>query len=107
MVAVLIGRDFAVTALRSRAYSRGIAMPASPLGKVKMIAQVVAILALILGRDELQGFFVIGEVALWVALVAAIISAADYVRRFNQLPAPTTRVANLGVGDPRADRRAG
>src|SRR5207244_5331490 len=45
MVAVLIGRDFAVTALRSRAYSRGVAMPASPLGKIKMIAQVVAILS--------------------------------------------------------------
>src|SRR5919204_3659812 len=49
MVAVLIGRDFAVTALRSRAHARGVAMPASLLAKIKMIAQVVAILALILG----------------------------------------------------------
>src|SRR6185312_6831706 len=48
MVAVIIGREFAVTALRSLAYSRGVAMPASPLGKIKMVAQVVAILALIL-----------------------------------------------------------
>src|SRR5262249_55144186 len=74
MAAVLIGRDFAVTALRSRAYSRGITMPASPIGKVKMVAQVIAILALILGRDELRQFFVIGEIALWTALVAAIVS---------------------------------
>ena len=49
MVAVIIGREFAVTALRSLAYARGVAMPASPLGKIKMVAQVVAILALILG----------------------------------------------------------
>src|SRR5262245_6173907 len=56
MAAVLIGRDFAVTALRSRAYSRGISMPASPIGKLKMVAQVVAILSLILGRDQLQEF---------------------------------------------------
>src|SRR3954466_9140885 len=48
MVAVIIGREFAVPGLRSLTYARGVAMPASPLGKVKMIAQVVAILALIL-----------------------------------------------------------
>ena len=45
MVAVIIGREFAVTALRSLAYARGVAMPASPLGKIKMVSQVVAILA--------------------------------------------------------------
>mgnify|MGYP003694744377 CR=1 FL=1 len=44
MVAVIIGREFAVTTLRSLAYARGVAMPASPLGKIKMVAQVVAIL---------------------------------------------------------------
>src|SRR6202162_4102175 len=48
MVAVIIGREFAVTALRSLGYARGVAIPASSLGKIKMIAQVVAILALIL-----------------------------------------------------------
>src|SRR5205814_9225144 len=87
MAAVIIGRDFAVTALRSVAYARGIAMPASPLGKMKMVAQVVAILALILGRDQLHRFFVIGQVALWIAIVASVVSAADYFRRFNRLPA--------------------
>ena len=49
MVAIIIGREFAVTTLRSIAYARGVTMPASPLGKIKMVAQVVAILALILG----------------------------------------------------------
>jgi CDP-diacylglycerol--glycerol-3-phosphate 3-phosphatidyltransferase len=48
MVAVIIGREFAVTTLRSLAYARGVAMPASPLGKIKMVAQVVAILALLI-----------------------------------------------------------
>src|SRR5438105_15516494 len=52
MVAVIIGREFAVTALRNLAYSRGVVIPASPLGKIKMVAQVVAILALILGHDR-------------------------------------------------------
>src|SRR2546430_6157653 len=33
MVAIIIGREFAVTALRSLGYARGVAMAASPLGK--------------------------------------------------------------------------
>ena len=36
IIAVIIGRELAVTALRSIGYSRGISMPASQLGKVKM-----------------------------------------------------------------------
>ncbi len=88
MVAIIIGREFAVTALRSLAYARNVAVPASDLGKIKMVAQVVAILALILGREQLQGFVVIGQVALWVVVVAAILSGADYFRRFNRLVLP-------------------
>ncbi|MGE4054386.1 MAG: CDP-diacylglycerol--glycerol-3-phosphate 3-phosphatidyltransferase [Vicinamibacterales bacterium] len=84
MVAVIIGREFAVTGLRSLAYSRGIAMPASQLGKIKMVAQVVAILALILGDDHLPGLFTLGYAALWVVLATALVSAADYFRGFSR-----------------------
>jgi len=83
MVVVIIGREIAVTGLRSLAYSRGVAMPASPLGKTKMVAQVVAILALILGDVYFPGLFVVGNVALWVVVVAALWSGADYFRRVN------------------------
>jgi CDP-diacylglycerol---glycerol-3-phosphate 3-phosphatidyltransferase len=86
MVAVIIGREFAVTTLRSLAYARGVAIPASPLGKTKMVAQVVAILALILAHGPVREFFVIGQVALWVVVVTALVSAADYFRRFNFFP---------------------
>ena len=82
MVAIIIGRELAVTGLRSVAYSRGVAIAASPLGKVKMVAQVVAILGLILGRDHLRGFFFVGQAALWVVVVAALVSGAQYFRRF-------------------------
>ncbi len=85
MVAVILGREFLVTVLRSIAHARGQSLPASPVGKVKMVAQVVAILVLILGRRQLQGFVVVGMAALWVAVIAALISAADYYRRFNGL----------------------
>jgi CDP-diacylglycerol--glycerol-3-phosphate 3-phosphatidyltransferase len=99
MVAIIIGRELAVTGLRSVAYARGVAIPASSLGKTKMVSQVVAILALILGREHLQGFFVVGEVALWVVLATAVISGIDYYRKFNRLVAP--RVADAGT-EPRS-----
>src|SRR5438309_9815986 len=87
MVAVIIGREFAVTGLRSLAYARGVVIAASPLGKIKMVAEVVAILALILGRgetqDEMYALYLNGQTALWVAVVAALASAANSFRRFN------------------------
>jgi CDP-diacylglycerol--glycerol-3-phosphate 3-phosphatidyltransferase len=88
MVAVIVGREFAVTTLRSLAYARGIAIPASPLGKIKMVAQVIAILALILAHGQMREFFLIGQVALWVVVITALVSAADYFRRFNMFLSP-------------------
>ena len=85
MVAVILGREFAVTVLRSIGYARGVVIPASPLGKFKMGSQIVAILLLILGRDHLQQFFVLGQIALWVALLTAVASGIDYYRKFNHV----------------------
>jgi CDP-diacylglycerol--glycerol-3-phosphate 3-phosphatidyltransferase len=103
MVAIIIGREFAVTGLRSLTYARGVPMPASPLGKIKMVAQVVAILALILGQDHLQGFVVIGKIALWVVVVMALISAGDYFLRFT--PFLGARVADVPVARGDAENR--
>jgi CDP-diacylglycerol---glycerol-3-phosphate 3-phosphatidyltransferase len=109
MVAVILGREFAITVLRSLAYARGIAVPASPLGKVKMVAQVVAILALILAHGQMRQFYLdrVGQAALWVVVVTALVSAVDYFRRFGGLLNP--RVADIRVArDGRAsDRKAG
>jgi CDP-diacylglycerol---glycerol-3-phosphate 3-phosphatidyltransferase len=85
MVAVIIGREFAVTTLRSLAYARGVAMPASSLGKIKMVAQVVAILALILAHGQMWPFYWIGQIALWIVVITALVSGADYFRRFNAI----------------------
>jgi CDP-diacylglycerol--glycerol-3-phosphate 3-phosphatidyltransferase len=93
MVAVIIGREFAVTGLRSLSFSRGVAIPASPLGKIKMIAQVVAILALILSSagNLPDALWWIGQAALWLVLVTALVSAADYFRRFSLFARPDLR----------------
>src|SRR5471030_2214509 len=48
MVILIIGREFAVTGLRSIAASSGYTIRASDLGKTKMVTQVVAI-ALVIG----------------------------------------------------------
>src|SRR2546428_7845592 len=48
MVVLIIGREFAVTGLRSIAAAEGYTIKASDLGKTKMIAQVVAISVLLL-----------------------------------------------------------
>jgi CDP-diacylglycerol---glycerol-3-phosphate 3-phosphatidyltransferase len=110
MVVIIIGREFAITGLRSLAYARGMVIPASPLGKIKMIAEVVAILALILSRQgangEMSELYVLGQVALWVVVAAALVSGADYFRRFNLVFGP--RVANVPVArEQRSDRKAG
>ena len=85
MVAVVLGREFAVTVLRSLAHSRGVSIPASPLGKFKMASQVTAVLLLILASEEVPIFLTLGRMALWVVVVAAVASAVDYYRRFNHV----------------------
>ena len=85
MVALIIGREFAITGLRSFAHTRGITMPASPLGKIKMASQVTAILLLILGWGPLPWLAPIGYVALWVVMLTALASAADYCFRLQRL----------------------
>lgn len=104
IIVVIIGREFAVTALRSLAFARGLIIPASPLGKVKMTAQVVAILLLILGWERYPVLVPLGHAALWLVLGSALLSAADYYRKFTralgQGPAGPT-----GVATPRSETR--
>jgi len=84
MVVVILGREIYVTVLRSLAQSRGVAIPASPLGKFKMASQVTAILLLILG-DHVPKFAAFGRIVLWIAMITAVASAWDYYRRFQSL----------------------
>jgi len=99
MVALIIGREFAITGLRSLAYTKGITIPASPLGKIKMASQVTAILLLILGWRPLPWLAPIGYAALWVVMLTAVISAVDYYRRFVLLL--NSRVTDVNVARER------
>jgi CDP-diacylglycerol--glycerol-3-phosphate 3-phosphatidyltransferase len=85
MVALIIGREFAVTALRSLAYTKSITIPASSIGKGKMASQVAAVLMLILGGGPMPMLAPVGHAALWVVMALALASAVDYYRRFHRL----------------------
>ncbi|HEV8319016.1 MAG TPA: CDP-diacylglycerol--glycerol-3-phosphate 3-phosphatidyltransferase [Vicinamibacterales bacterium] len=105
MVALVIGREFAITGLRSIAYTRGITIPASRLGKIKMASQVTAILLLILGGGPLPWLAPVGHAALWVVMAAAVVSAIDYYRRFQVML--NARVTDLNLARAQqSERRA-
>jgi CDP-diacylglycerol---glycerol-3-phosphate 3-phosphatidyltransferase len=105
MVALIIGREFAITALRSLAYTKGITIPASPLGKIKMVSQVTAILLLIVGGGPLPMLLPVGQAAIWLVMLTAVVSAADYYRRFQRLT--TARVTDVNIARERSSQRAG
>ena len=84
MVAVIISREIAVTGLRNLAYSRGLAMPASGLGKLKMASQVTAILLLILGWERVPLLVFLGQGVMWVVLATSLISAFAYYQGFQR-----------------------
>jgi CDP-diacylglycerol--glycerol-3-phosphate 3-phosphatidyltransferase len=81
MVILIIGREFAVSGLRSIAATSGYTIGASDLGKSKMTAQVVAI-ALVIGGIRWKSLEEIGLLAMWVVVIFGIVSAADYFRKF-------------------------
>jgi CDP-diacylglycerol--glycerol-3-phosphate 3-phosphatidyltransferase len=104
MVALIIGRELAITGLRSLAHARGVTIVASPLGKGKMVAQVTAILLLLLGAGPLPWLAPAGGAALWFVMAMAVVSAVDYYRRFQRLV--NARVTDVTVARARSDRRA-
>ena len=81
MVVIIIGREFAVSGLRSIASTQGFAISASELGKIKMVAQVAAISFLILGH-EIPIFRSVSQLALYIVVLFAVVSAIDYFRKF-------------------------
>lgn len=90
MVVVIVGREFAVSGLRSIAATQGFAIAANDWGKAKMVSQVVAVCILIVairyGHLNLLGWLVnvrlIGSIALWLVVIVALLSACTYFLRF-------------------------
>lgn len=106
MVGVIIGREIAVTGLRNLAYSRGLTMPASGLGKFKMASQVTAILLLILGWERVPALLVLGQAALWIVLLTAVVSAVDYYQGFQRaMNSRAAKVADFEVAKSAREKK--
>jgi len=59
-------------------------MPASGLGKLKMASQVTAILLLLLGWERVPLLVMLGQAAMWIVVITALVSAVDYVQGFQR-----------------------
>ncbi len=94
---VIIGREFLVSGLRSIAASEGFTIEASDLGKMKMVVQIVAVVAAILDRRWYEwelpfgtfhfhgvqmplvlGIDLVSQMAIWFMVALSLISAVDY-----------------------------
>ncbi len=87
VVVIIVGREFAVTGLRSIASAQGFTIDASELGKMKMVTQVTAITLLIVGMPMPSGtphpiFHTLGTISLYFVVLFAVASAFDYFRTF-------------------------
>ena len=86
---VIVGREFAVTGLRSLAVADGVVLAASKLGKIKTVTQIIAIVALFL-RDYPFNLINIpfGNMAMAVAVVFTTWSGMDYFHQAGFLLRP-------------------
>lgn len=84
---VIIGREFIVTGLRLVAAGEGVVIAASKLGKVKMVAQTIAISVALL--DNFPFYYVTDiKVDTYLMLIAVLITAysgIDYIRKNGKL----------------------
>lgn len=102
MVVIIIGREFMVMGLREIASAEGLIIPASALGKTKMILQVLAGCAVILTAKH-PALRIPGLVLLWTVVVSAVVSAIHYFHLFwSQI---NTRVQqrrrSVGIAEPK------
>ncbi len=90
VVIIILGREFLISGLRSIAASEGFTIEASELGKLKMVLQIVSIIAAILSLSWPQWVFgasgvyivipvrLIAVISIWFMVAVAVISAVDY-----------------------------
>src|SRR5437870_5150659 len=81
MVILIVGREFAISGLRSIAAAEGYTIKASDLGKTKMVAQVTAVSLLLVGLHHPKIAWM-GYWMMWIVVAFAMLSAVGYFRKF-------------------------
>jgi CDP-diacylglycerol--glycerol-3-phosphate 3-phosphatidyltransferase len=81
MAILIIGREFAVSGLRSIAAAEGYTIRASDLGKTKMVAQVagISLVMLAIHWPALESY---GILAMYAVVFFGVVSAVQYFRKF-------------------------
>jgi len=81
MAVLIVGREFAVSGLRSIAAAEGYTIKASDLGKTKMVSQVAAISCLMLSLHDPR-LRPLAMFLMWGVMIFALLSAGSYFRKF-------------------------
>lgn len=98
IIIIVLFREFVVTSVRLSAAAQGKVVAANIWGKVKTVTQIIAIVAVFVLQFILEivalivntqtsgiywalerAFYVLGEIAMWISTVFAIISGLKYV----------------------------
>lgn len=78
---IIIAREFAVTGLRTVAAAEGYVIAASPLGKLKTISQIVAIIAILLQDLPIPFLPLLSKITLYFAVIITVYSGIDYFKK--------------------------
>jgi CDP-diacylglycerol--glycerol-3-phosphate 3-phosphatidyltransferase len=81
MVILIIGREFAVSGLRSIAAAEGYTIKAGELGKTKMVFQVLGV-TLVMLSIRWSAIRPVALGAMWAVVLFGLASAVDYFRMF-------------------------
>ena len=83
MVIVIVARELAVSGLRAVASAEGFALQAAPLGKTKMVFEVLAV-AMVLLVPRFPGLYPWDMAAMWMVVVFAVASGTEYFWNFGR-----------------------
>jgi len=78
---VILAREFAVSGLRIAAGAQGVVIPASRLGKVKTMAQVAMVMALIASSDADAAWV---QALVYLAVAVTVVSGVNYFLNVRQ-----------------------
>jgi CDP-diacylglycerol--glycerol-3-phosphate 3-phosphatidyltransferase len=85
MVIVILAREFAITGLRSVAASSGKVIAAGLSGKLKTVAQMVAIILILLKNWPFSYTGIpVDQIMLWIAVALTVYSGAEYMIKNRQ-----------------------
>lgn len=80
MVIVILGREFAITGLRTVAASEGLVIAAGHSGKIKTVLQMVAITLILLKNRPFAYIDIpMDQILLWAAVAMTVYSGAEYI----------------------------